>query len=63
MKQMWNIADHGGKHEDPVSSPPTIRIHCLEQAGTTVRGEQTHTGSTDAPKNFKGGSDPGLCGR
>ena len=22
MKPMWDIADHGGKHDDPVSGPP-----------------------------------------
>ena len=32
MKQMWNIADHGGKHHDPVNGPPTIRVHRLEEA-------------------------------
>ena len=23
MKPIWNIADHGGKHDDPVNGPPT----------------------------------------
>jgi len=62
MKQMWNIADHGGKHHDPVNGPPTTWVHRVEEVGRTVRREQTHTGSADAKDTFKGGSDPGLCG-
>jgi hypothetical protein len=62
MKPMWDIADHGGKHDDPVSGPPTIRIHCLEEPGRTVRGDELIREAQTPGKNFKGGSDPGLCG-
>ena len=63
MKRMWDIADHGGKHDDPVSGPPTIRVHSLEEAGRTVRGNELIPEARTPKKNLKGGSDPGLCGR
>ena len=63
MKQMWNIADHGGKHDDPFSGPPTIRIRCLEEPDRTVLGDELIQEAQTTGKNFKGGSDPGLCGR
>ena len=60
MKQMWNIADHGGKHHDPVNGPPTTWVHRLEELGRTVRGEGTHTGKHRREKKFKGGATP-VC--
>ncbi len=40
MKPMWDIADHGGKHHDPVNGPPTDRVRCLEEVGRTLRGDE-----------------------
>jgi len=39
MKQMWNIADRGGKHHDPLNGPPGAWVHPLEEVGRTVGGE------------------------
>jgi hypothetical protein len=60
MKQIWNIADHSGKHHDPVNGPPTNWVNRVEEVGRTVRGEQTHTGSTDATKISRAGATP-VC--
>ena len=60
MKQLWNIADHGGKYHDPVNGPPTTWVHRLEEVGRTVRRERTHTGSTDAQKISRAGATP-VC--
>jgi len=62
MKPMRDIADTGGKNHDPLSGPAAIRIRCLEEAGRAVRGNELIREGQTPEKNFKGGSDPGLCG-
>ena len=27
MKQLWNIVDRGGRHDDPVNGPPGAWVH------------------------------------
>ena len=60
MKQMRDIADHGGKHDDPVSGPPTIRVHCLEEAGRTVRGDELIREARTPEKISRAGATP-VC--
>ena len=60
MKQMWDIADHGGKHDDPVSGPPTIRVHCPEEAGRTVRGDEFIREARTPKKISRAGATP-VC--
>ena len=60
MKPMWDIADHGGKHDDPVSGPPTIRIHCLEEPGRTVRGDELIREAQTPEKISRAGATP-VC--
>ncbi len=62
MKQVWNIADRGGRRHDPVNGPPTAWVQRLEEVGGTVRGEKRVREAQTPKKNFKGGSDPGVCG-
>ena len=57
MKRIWNIADHGGKHHDPVNGPPTIRVHRLEEVGRTVRGDEL-IGEARTPKNISRAERP-----
>ncbi len=60
MKQMWNIADHGGKHDDPVNGPPTIRVHRLEEVGRTVRGDELIREAQTPKKISRAGATP-VC--
>ena len=38
MKQMWNTADHGGKHHDPLNGLPAAWVRRLKEAGSLLRG-------------------------
>ena len=60
MKQVWNIADRGGKQHDPVNGPPGAWVHRLEEGDGTVRGEKpVREGQT--PKKFpRAGATP-VC--
>ena len=60
MKRMWDIADHGGKHDDLVSGPPTIRVHSLEEAGRTVRGNELIPEARTPKKISRAGATP-VC--
>ena len=60
MKQLWNIADHGGKHHDPVNGPPSIRVHCLEEVGKTVRGDELIREARTPKKVSRAGATP-VC--
>jgi hypothetical protein len=60
MKQMWDIADRGGKHDDPVSGPSTIQIRCLEEAGRTVRRDELIREARTPQKISRAGATP-VC--
>jgi len=60
MKQMWNIADHGGKHHDPVNGPPTTWVHRLEEVGRTVRGDELRREARTPKKVSRAGATP-VC--
>ena len=60
MNQMWNVADHGGKHHDPVSGPPTNWVHRLEEVGTTVRGNALMREAQTPKQNSSAGATP-VC--
>ena len=57
MKQMWNIADHGGKHHDPLNGPLTAWVHRLEGVRRAVRGDEL-IGEAQTPKKFQGRERP-----
>ena len=57
MKEMWNIADRGGKHHDPVNGPPTIRVYRREEAARRVRGEESYA-EARTQENFQGRERP-----
>jgi hypothetical protein len=57
MKEMWNTADHGGKHHDPLNGPVTAWVHRLEELGRTVRGDELIP-KAQTPKKFQGRERP-----
>ncbi len=60
MKQMWNIADRGGKHHGPVNGPPGAWVHRREEVGRTVRAEELMRETQTPKKLSRAGATP-VC--